>query len=182
MVSYEEFHFDDLFTMNAVNFDQLTETYSNAFYGQYLTQWPEYQTTARHPCGLLMGYILGKAEGEKEDWHGHVSAVTVAPQFRRIGLGDALMRQLESTTATIHNAYFVDLFVRASNAVAANMYTKMGYVVYRRVLGYYSKGQGPLAEEDALDMRKAMPRDKQRSKSSCIPLTKPIRPDELEWH
>ncbi len=29
-----------------------------------------------------MGYILGKAEGEREGWHGHVTAVTVAPGFR----------------------------------------------------------------------------------------------------
>jgi N-terminal acetyltransferase B complex catalytic subunit len=29
-----------------------------------------------------MGYILGKAEGEGTSWHGHVTAVTVAPDFR----------------------------------------------------------------------------------------------------
>lgn len=30
-----------------------------------------------------MGYIIGKAEGQGENWHGHVTAVTVAPEFRR---------------------------------------------------------------------------------------------------
>lgn len=39
----------------------------------------------------------------------------------------------------------MDLFVRVSNKVAYDMYTKFGYTVYRRVLGYYS---GP-NEEDA---------------------------------
>ena len=34
-----------------------------------------------------MGYIMGKAEGIAENWHGHVTAVTVAPEFRKIGLG-----------------------------------------------------------------------------------------------
>lgn len=29
-----------------------------------------------------MGYILGKVEGEDENWHGHVTALTVAPDFR----------------------------------------------------------------------------------------------------
>jgi N-terminal acetyltransferase B complex catalytic subunit len=29
-----------------------------------------------------MGYILGKVEGVRESWHGHVTAVTVAPGFR----------------------------------------------------------------------------------------------------
>ena len=45
-----------------------------------------------------------------------------------------------------HNAYFVDLFVRASNQAAITMYEHFGYSVYRRVIGYYS-GDPP---EDAL--------------------------------
>ncbi len=36
-----------------------------------------------------------------------------------------------------YNAYFVDLFVRASNAVAIAMYEQFGYIKFRRVLGYY---------------------------------------------
>lgn len=34
--------------------------------------------------------------------------------------------------------YFVDLFVRVSNKRAVDMYHKLNYVVYRRILGYYS--------------------------------------------
>ncbi len=30
--------------------------------------------------------VIGKAEGEGEEWHGHVTAVTVAPEYRRQGL------------------------------------------------------------------------------------------------
>lgn len=82
-----------------------------------------------------MGYILGKAEGAGADWHGHVTAVTVAPDFRRQGLARRLMALLEETTEKVHDAYFVDLFVRASNAVAIGMYRSFGYSVYRRVLG-----------------------------------------------
>ena len=74
----------------------------------------------------------------------------------------------------------MDLFVRASNAVAVGMYKKMGYVVYRTVLGYYSAGKNDPAE-DAYDMRKPLSKDKERKKSSVIPLKEPITPDELEW-
>ncbi len=49
---------------------------------------------------------------------------------------------------------------------------QFGYSVYRRVLGYYS------GTEDALDLRKAMPRDVQ--KKSIVPLERPIHPHELE--
>ena len=52
------------------------------------------------------------------------------------------------------------------------MYTKMGYSVYRQVIGYYS------GEEDAYDMRKALSRDVE--KKSIIPLPHPVHPDELD--
>lgn len=42
--------------------------------------------------------------------------------------------------------FFVDLFVRVSNKVAINMYTNLGYIVYRTVLEYYS---GDPDDEDA---------------------------------
>ena len=60
-------------------------------------------------------------------------------------------------------------------SLAISMYEKFGYIKYRRVLGYYS-GDDP---EDALDMRKALPRDKH--KQSVIPLDKPVLPEDLEW-
>ena len=120
-----------------------------------------------------MGYILGKAEGTGTSWHGHVTAVTVAPDFRRQKLAQKLMLMLEQITHKVHDAYFVDLFVRVSNSVAINMYRGFGYSVYRRVLQYYS------GNEDAYDMRKAMPRDVH--KQSVVPLTRPVRPDELEF-
>lgn len=113
-------------------------------------------SVAEAPNGSLMGYMLGKAEGDDNLWHGHVSAVTVAPGYRRLGLAKTLMDDLESKCIHVYNAYFVDLFVRASNELAIKMYQKFDYVTYRRVLGYYSGDDG----EDALDMRKALPRDK----------------------
>ncbi len=36
------------------------------------------------------------------------------------------MTRLEAVTERVHNGYYVDLFVRASNAVAIAMYTKVG--------------------------------------------------------
>ena len=38
---------------------------------------------------------MGKAEGRLENWHGHVTALTVAPQYRRLGLAAQLMNSLE---------------------------------------------------------------------------------------
>ena len=129
----------------------------------YLSKWPESFVVAESPHGSIMGYVLGKAEGDDKLWHGHVSAVTVAPAYRRLGLAKTLMDYFEDVSIRTYNAYFVDLFVRQSNHLAISMYEKFGYRTYRRVLGYYS-GELP---EDALDMRKALPRYVSRVKSAC---------------
>jgi len=51
--------------------------------------------------GRLMGYVLGKAEGEGELWHGHVTALTVSPEYRRLGVGKNLMDYLEDVSIKV---------------------------------------------------------------------------------
>lgn len=58
-------------------------------------------------------------------WHGHITVLTVAPRWRRCGYATQLIRELEHM-ADINNAWFVDLYVRASNKVAIDMYKRMG--------------------------------------------------------
>ncbi len=64
--------------------------------------WPEYFTVAEAPHGSTMAYIFGKAEGRGENWHGHVTAVTVAPEFRRLGLAQQLMHSLETISEHLY--------------------------------------------------------------------------------
>jgi N-terminal acetyltransferase B complex catalytic subunit len=91
---------------------------------------------------------MGKVEGEeaKKEWHGHVTAVTVAPECRKQGLAKLLMNYLERISER-HNAFFVDLFVRASNTVAIEMYRKLGYDIYRTVNKYYSSSLDQSGED-----------------------------------
>lgn len=178
MTTLRQFCLDDLLRFNPINLDILTETYNGSFYMSYLSTWPESFVVAESLHGQLMGYVLGKAEGEGPQWHAHVSAVTVAPQFRRLGLAQTLMDYFEQVSIHTYNAYFVDLFVRSSNHLAIQMYQNFGYSTYRRVLGYYS-GFGAEGSEDALDMRKALPRDV--DKVSVVPLDRSVQPEELEW-
>lgn len=175
MTTIRQFEMNDLFKFNNVNLDVLTETYNMPFYLYYMSKWPEAFTVAESPENNIMGYMLGKSEGKEELWHGHVSAVTVAPTYRRLGLAKTLMDDLEYLSSNVYNAFFVDLFVRASNTLAIKMYEKLDYVKYRRVIGYYSGDD----EEDAWDMRKALPRDKM--KKSIVPLEHPVYPEDLEW-
>lgn len=41
---------------------------------------------------------MGKAEGAGEKWHGHVTALTVSPDYRRLGVANTLMAHLEEVS------------------------------------------------------------------------------------
>tara|TARA_B100000795_G_C22508135_1_gene326666 strand:+ start:96 stop:497 length:402 start_codon:yes stop_codon:yes gene_type:complete len=111
MSTTRRFSMFDLLKFNNVNLDPLTETYNMSFYTQYLAKWPEYCFNVTAAQGRPMGYILGKAEGLAEEWHGHVTAVTVPPEYRRLGVAAQLMDMLERGSEN-DRGYFVDLFVR----------------------------------------------------------------------
>lgn len=114
---------------------------------------------------------MGKAEGAAENWHGHVTALSVSPDYRRLGLAATLMKFLEDVSEK-KRCFFVDLFVRVSNQIAINMYQQLGYIVYRTVLEYYS------GDENAYDMRKALKRDVE--KKSMVAIQDPVRPEDIE--
>lgn len=96
-------------------------------------------------------------------WHAHITAVTVAPEARRLGIGRQLTEQLEAV-ADANDAWFVDLFVRTSNRKAIAFYESMGYSIYRVVKDYYGEHSSDPTRpsEDAYDMRKPMKRDVKR--------------------
>ena len=129
---------------------------------------------AESPSGKIMGYIMGKSEARGNnplDWHGHVTAISVADEYRRLGLAATLMNFLEEVSEQ-KKCFFVDLFVRVSNKVAVIMYQALGYVIYRQITDYYT---GP-PDEDAYDMRRALSRDK--DKISEMPCDDPDLPLE----
>lgn len=69
----------------------------------------------------------------------------------------------------------MDLFVRSSNVVAVGMYVKLGYTVYRRVLGYYGPSSREANDgEDAFDMRKPCGRGER-----IVPLPAPVQPGDV---
>ncbi|KAM0792575.1 hypothetical protein ACM66B_005237 [Microbotryomycetes sp. NB124-2] len=162
-----------MFEFNAINLDVWTETYGVSYYMNYLANHPDLfsvvesatvsDPSERHSAGEgggLMGYVMGKMEGRGQEWHGHVSAITVSPSHRRLGLASMMMDLLESVSERVQ-AWFVDLFVRQSNDLAIGLYESLGYIIYRRVVGYY--GGGPKEpDEDGFDMRKPLARDKDK--------------------
>ncbi|BFU23957.1 acetyltransferase, GNAT family protein [Entamoeba histolytica HM-1:IMSS-B] len=172
MTTIRKFKCRDILEYSNVNLDYYTETFHFPFYFEYLSKWPEMCFIARDCNGRVEGYHFGKIEGEGEKYHGHLTAITIAREFRRIGLSNQLMFWLKQISEEA-NCYYVDLFVRKSNETAIGMYHRLGYSVYREILEYYSSNN-----ESAYDMRTSLPRDV--DKKSIIPLPKPIYADEAD--
>lgn len=160
--------------MNPVNLDPFTENFNLLFYFQYICDWPSLFFESVEPKAggnpEISGYMMGKTEGSmsKMEWHTHITAVTISREYRRIGLASDLCLHLERITAVKpYETLFVDLFVKVTNTVGRQLYEKLGYSVYRRVVGYYG-GTYPTNpkllddEKDGFDMRKALPRDIKR--------------------
>ncbi|PYH96414.1 N-acetyltransferase [Aspergillus ellipticus CBS 707.79] len=160
----------DLLSLNLTNLDPLTENYDLGFYLNYLMRWPSLFSTVQDRQEGIVGYIMGKLEEQPAamrhsehytPWHGHITVLTVAPAWRRLGHARRLTERLEQGS-DINDAWFVDLYVRAGNKVAVDMYKGMGYSVFRRVVHYYSDDPTGISDsgEDAFDMRKPCSRDK----------------------
>ena len=145
------------------------------FYMKYACQWSEYYRSSISIGDKLVGYCMGRSEGYKHEYHGHISVLTVEPSYRRNGIAYELMNDFENIT-NIKKGYFVDLFVRASNINAIKFYKKLGYVLYRTVMQYYRHG---IKKEDGLDMRKCMKIDK--NKVSLICKKNKIKPSQIVW-
>jgi N-terminal acetyltransferase B complex catalytic subunit len=92
--------------------------------------------------------VFGKHEPPAPDpqHHGHLTALSISPQFRELGLARELMGHLEELSGPGYvvagsddridgvDAWFLDLFVRCNNKRAESMYEKLGYSIYRRVV------------------------------------------------
>ncbi|KAH8595593.1 acyl-CoA N-acyltransferase [Bisporella sp. PMI_857] len=173
MTSLRPFHAMDVFKFNPTNLDPLTETYDLNFYYSYLARWPHLFTVTEGPDGTIDGYLMAKLESSPPQaqfsahylpFHAHITALTVAPHARRLGLAQTLSQSLE-LAGDEYDAWFIDLYVRKSNKVAQSLYNGLGYTVFRRVIEYYvDDPSDPTNEngEDAYDMRKPLKRDKDR--------------------
>lgn len=93
---------------------------------------------------MVAGYIgsqtvLGEAD---------IMNVAVAPEYRRRGIAEMLLRELEETLRK-EGVYSLTLEVRPSNDAAIELYRKLGYREVGRRPGYYHR-----PKEDALILRK----------------------------
>ncbi|KAG2363408.1 hypothetical protein BDR07DRAFT_1404304, partial [Suillus spraguei] len=102
--------------------------------------------TQESPRGRLQGYIIGKAEGVQTEWHGHITAVSVAPEYRRLSLARNMCQRLKFASDEIYKGYPVDLHECCNNTLVIKMHE-------------VRDGKDGRDDEDAFDMRKCLSRD-----------------------
>lgn len=78
------------------------------------------------------GYVVGTVMGGYDGHRGWIYAVAVKPQFRRHGIGSALIKRVEATLSDL-GCLKVNLQVFASNAEVVAFYKKLGYTVEERI-------------------------------------------------
>lgn len=141
----------DLLHVNLVNLDEKTMSFSLDFYFQYMQK--SSASCCKVVCGsTIAGYIFGSegAYKETQEPYLHITALSVAPMFRRCSLGHQLLRAYD-LNAREKRQQFIDLFVRVSNRAAVQFYKKNGYGVHKTIENYYCD---PV--EDAYEMRKTL--------------------------
>ncbi|KAL0233761.1 hypothetical protein PCE1_002267 [Barthelona sp. PCE] len=177
IITIRRMTYEDLRVIEHINADEFTVTFSWTFYSHYLNKWPKYCFVAEIGEDIV-GIMIGKAEGSVEDmdWHGHISAVSVLKEYRGLGIGKLLCRELERIS-DIDECFFVDLFVRADNP-AVQWYERLGYTMYRRVLDYYTEQDG--GRNDGIEMRMSLSRDPE--KKTQEPFGRDVRPEELTYN
>ncbi len=75
-----------------------------------------------------------------EDGTGHITTIGVAPEHRRRGLADKLLRHTEESLRR-RNINTVMLEVRVGNLPAQNLYREFGYAIVQRLVSYYNNGE-----------------------------------------
>ena len=75
----------------------------------------------------------------EDSGQGHLTAIGVAPEFRRRGLARLIIHEIERSFLA-RDVTSIKLEVRASNLAAQKLYEQLGYIVTQRMGRYYSNG------------------------------------------
>jgi len=140
---------EDIPSVIGVNMNTLPEHYSDYFYYEILSDFPETFLVAELR-GVLVGYIMCRVEYGFSQLKrlalarkGHVVSVAVEEEHRGKGIGTSLILAAHAEMAK-KSASECYLEVRVSNDKAIALYQRVGYKATGRLEAYYRDGEGAL--------------------------------------
>jgi ribosomal-protein-alanine N-acetyltransferase len=104
---------------------------------------------------LSGGRIVGFIAGDQRRSEGHTIIVTLAvdPDYQRRGLGERLLREVETRSALPR----FQLMVRMSNLPALHLYRKLNYEIVDTWRRYYEDGEDAYVMEKTLTPQPPLP-------------------------
>jgi [ribosomal protein S18]-alanine N-acetyltransferase len=137
---------EDIPSVMEINASTLPEHYSDFFYYEILSEFPETFLVAEH-LGRVVGYVMCRVEYGFSHVRrlglarkGHVVSVAVLESHRRKGIATKLLRASEGELRK-RSATEVYLEVRVSNLDAISLYEHVGYKKVGRLESYYKDGE-----------------------------------------
>jgi len=141
-----KFNPNDLEAVVEINHTCLPENYTDYFFVDLHHRFPETFVVALE-SGKVIGYIMCRVEVGLSNFgfggllkKGHVVSIAVLPEYRRKGVGKALINKaIEGIRSYNAKQFFLE--VRVTNVPAVNMYKRLGFEVTRTIHGYYADGE-----------------------------------------
>ena len=140
---------EDIQAVININSETLPEHYSDYFYYEILSEFPETFLVAELE-GTLIGYVMCRIEYGFSHLRrlglarkGHIVSIAVRQQHRGKGVGTMLMHTSQEAMAA-RAATETYLEVRVTNSEAIALYQRLGYKVSSRLEAYYKDGEAAL--------------------------------------
>jgi len=150
-----KFNTNDLERITYINRTCLPENYSDYFFVDLYRRFPETFIVAEE--NGVVGYIMCRIETGLSSSifrglikKGHIVSVAVMPEYRRKGIGEALVAKAMENMR-LYKAKHCFLEVRVANTAAVDLYKKLGFEVSRTVRGYYADGEDAYVMETKLE-------------------------------
>jgi len=136
----------DLIPVMEINLKTLPEHYSDYFYESLLAEIREAFIVAE-VNGKHVGYVMCKTEYGFSNFKklgfvkkGHVVSIAVLEEFRKRGIGQALVEEsIKGVKIKKCDEFYLE--VRCSNNEAVRLYEKLGFVIKQQLNAYYRDGE-----------------------------------------
>jgi ribosomal-protein-alanine N-acetyltransferase len=130
-----------------INWSCLPEKYTKPFFLTIYYQFPKTFFVAS-VNSKIVGYIMCRIETGYSVMKklsvakmGHIISIAVLPEYRRMGIGKALISKIVESIPSEYNVNECYLEVRPSNKAAINLYKQFSFELVNVINRYYSDGE-----------------------------------------